>query len=351
MDFRVFMFCFALFVTLDAEQVGYQWDPNGSEPGLGGFGAWSQDGLNWDLVGTGSDDGSDPCLAPAFGGAVQAVFTGTGGTVTLDAGLQPTINGMRFGSAGYDLAGGPGATIQLAGTELFIHTEQDAGVQASLSSANRWTKRGPAALLLSGTNSFPSGLLIREGSLWVRNAAALGSGPIQLGDAGSGTVNTSLVLDAYPTFVSNPVTTAHSGPGVATLRSTTQGGGFDASNGFSQVILQGDAVIDSNAPGSTVISAVSGSGNLTITGIGKTVLPGSNTFSGNVTISTGPGGSLQIGGGSGSPNVLPDDGILDVQAGSSVRMDNGAGGNETIGALTGSGTVGCPRFPLHPATS
>jgi autotransporter-associated beta strand protein len=351
MGFRIITFCLAVFGMLDAGQTGYQWDANGSGPGLGGSGSWSEGGLNWDLLGTGSDDGSDPCVAPAFGVAVQAVFAGTGGMVTLDSGLQPTLIGLKLASAGYELTGGPGTMIQLAGDDPWIETEDDASITAILSSPNRWTKRGPSTLLLTGTNTFPNGLLIREGSLLVRNAAALGSGPIQIGNASSDTGNTSLVLDAHPTFVSNPVTIAHSGPGVATLRSTTQGGGSDAVNGFSQVILQADAVIDSNALGSSVISSLSGSGNLTVAGTGKTILPGPNTFSGNVTVSTGPGGSLQIGSGSGSPNVLPDDSILHVQADSIVRMEYGAGGNETIGAVTGGGTIWLPSVTSPPGKS
>ncbi len=78
----------------------------------------------------------------------------------------------------------------------------------------------------------------------------------------------------------------------------------------------------------TVASALSGSAGMTKAGAGTLILSGSNSFTGNVTIT---GGTLTANGGT----VLPDSGFVSIASGTTLKL----GASETIGMPIGAGTL------------
>ncbi|MDU0078371.1 hypothetical protein, partial [Bacillus sp. IG2] len=58
--------------------------------------------------------GADGATNTPWGNDSFAVFGGTAGTVTINAGFTPAVNGMQFMTDGYLLTGGP---LSLSGTD------------------------------------------------------------------------------------------------------------------------------------------------------------------------------------------------------------------------------------------
>ncbi len=209
---------------------------------------------------------------------------------------------------------------------------------------------GPAALLKAGTsvltmagntaNSFTGGTTIREGEIRVQNGGSLGTGTITLGDSGTGAGNTALYLDTNRASVSTPVVVSNNGSGTATLGSRNTITGTGDNNQFTNITLQRDVIFDSNAADRTDYENISGTGNITITGAARSLFMTPNTFVGSLTVSNSTGGSLQIGTNSAAFNAIPDTTAVTVSAGATFNLSFTGGGNETIGTLSGDGTVG-----------
>jgi fibronectin-binding autotransporter adhesin len=211
---------------------------------------------------------------------------------------------------------------------------------------------GPAGLLKAGTsvltmagntaNTFTGGTTIREGTIRVQNGGSLGTGTITLGDAGTGAGNTALYIDTNRTTVSAPVVASNNGSGTATLgsRNTITGTG---AFGFSNITLQRDVVLDSNAADRTDYTNISGAGNITITGAARSLFNSANTFVGNIVVSpSGTGGYFQTGlATAGNQNYIPDTSSLTVNdfVGAAQAEYRLSSGGETIAGLSGNGTI------------
>jgi fibronectin-binding autotransporter adhesin len=225
-----------------------------------------------------------------------------------------------------------------------------AGQNYTLSASAGNVIAGPATLLKAGTsvltmagntaNTFSGGTTIREGTIRVQNGGSLGTGTITLGDAGTGAGNTALYLDTNRTSVSTPVVVSNNGSGTATLGSRNTITGTGDNNQFTNITLQRDVIFDSNAADRTDYENISGTGNITVTGAARSLFMTANTFTGSLTVSNSPGGSLQLGTNSAAFNAIPDTTAVTVSAGATFNLSYTAGGNETIGTLSGAGTVG-----------
>jgi fibronectin-binding autotransporter adhesin len=124
-----------------------------------------------------------------------------------------------------------------------------------------------------------------------------------------------------------------------TLGSRTTASGSGDNHQFTNIALQRDVIFDANAADRTDFENISGTGNITVTGTGRAIFMTANTFSGTLTINTNSLLGLQIGTNSGAFNGIPDATAVTIGATGVLSISFTAGGNETIGALNGSGTV------------
>ena len=156
---------------------------------------------------------------------------------------------------------------------------------------NDLVKTGAGTLTLSGTNSASGTMSVNQGTLSVAADSSLSTGTV--------TLNGGTLAVTGATTINNAIA-------------------LGASNG----------TIDATANAS-VSGNITGTGSLTKTGTSTLTLAGTNTYSGGTTIS---GGTLRVSGG----NALSDSGTVTVNTGATLDLNNS---NETIGALSGSGTV------------
>ncbi|MGJ8695166.1 MAG: beta strand repeat-containing protein [Verrucomicrobiaceae bacterium] len=102
--------------------------------------------------------------------------------------------------------------------------------------------------------------------------------------------------------------------------------------GDIRLVVENDAVIDTNGFDSSVSAVVSGNGNLIKTGAGKLTLTGGNTYLGGTTVA---GGTLEVSG-----NSISDSGILILTGGGQVSLTQ----DETVNTLYFG------DFPQNPGT-
>ncbi len=125
----------------------------------GGVGTWNTSTAvtpngNWTV------DAGDNNIAWEDANNDTAIFGDTSGAVTIDAG-GVTVGGLTFNTAGYTI-GGDVLTFGLAGS---ITANADAAISSGIGGAVAISKEGTAALTLSGTNTFSSGITLNNGTL------------------------------------------------------------------------------------------------------------------------------------------------------------------------------------------
>jgi len=161
------------------------WYGDGATPG--GSGTWTAGGANWH---NGQDVG--PWAAVA-----TAVFSGTGGSVTVGQGVEAAA-GLQFTGPGYTLAGG---TLVLGGTAAAGQTvEVAAGVAATLATplagTAGLTKTGAGSLVLSASGSLSGVTTVAAGTLVVDADTALGTTATGVSAGGTLQVNPGVTLTA-----------------------------------------------------------------------------------------------------------------------------------------------------------
>lgn len=198
-------------------------------------------------------------------------------------------------------------------------------------------KQGSGTVTLATSNTFSGGSTISAGTAQVQAAAALGTGAVTLGDANTGSSNVSLYIDTNRTNFTTAIIVSNNGTGTVTLGSRSTVTGTGAGNGFTNVTLQRDVVLDSNAADRTDYQGISGNGNITVQGTGRTIFIAASTFTGNITVATTGSGYLQNGvNTAGSQNFIPDTTSITVNSGARFALSVGA---ESIDALNGAGLV------------
>lgn len=250
---------------------------------------------------------------------------------------------------------GSNTTIALTGTL------QPSGITVN-SDTNQFVLNGSAGNLIAGTggllkdgtsiltvnapNTFSGGSVIREGTVNLTQAGALGTGSVTLGDTSTGSGNTALYLDSARTSFSNAVAVSNNGTGTATLGSRATVTGTGDNNQFTNITLARDVIFDSNASDRTDYENISGTGNITITitGTGRTVFPTTANFTGDITVSLGTGTEATFQSGvatAGNQNYIPDTSNLTVNdtAGNVTSEYRLSSGGESINGLFGNGTV------------
>ena len=255
-----------------------------------------------------------------FNGTATDYF-GQGDNTTLDdTATNLTVNVIGTVS--------PGLFVVTNSTNNFVI--QGAG---AISGGAALLKAGTASLIVSNLNAFTGGTTISAGSIIAKNATnSLGTGPVTLGDANTGTNTVALYVTYKDTFT-NAISVTGAGTGTVTIGSDQSGGASGNSTTISGPIsLNQSLIIDSGNQLDRlhIGGAITGTGNLTLLGGHRIDLGGNNTFSGNVYLQ-GAGTLFE----SFSASAIPSTASVDVGPGSTF----GNYIDQHIDALTGTGLV------------
>ncbi|WP_163266230.1 autotransporter-associated beta strand repeat-containing protein [Chelativorans alearense] len=296
-----------------------------------------------------------------FSNRAFAVFTGTGGTVTVDnANGQVEASGMQFAVDGYVIDGQPltlvgGSSIIRVGDGTSEAADMTAIIDTAVDGASTLVKTDLGTLVLSSANSYTGGTRIEAGTLQVSNDD-------NLGDAAGGIAFDGGTLQNTASFTSARAVTLEDGGGTfrtdadLLLSGVIGGTGALAKTGGAMLTLagnntyEGGTFIDAgvvsvssdgnlgNAAGAITFDGgtlqntasfasaravtmedgggtlqadadlllsgmIGGTGPLTKTGGGTLTLAGDNTYEGGTTISSG---ILQLGEGGASGSILGD---------------------------------------------
>lgn len=191
-------------------------------------------------------------------------------------------------------------------------------VNSSMTGVGSLTVRGPGRTDLTAANTYAGGTVVESGTLAVSNSAALGDGPLQV-NGGTLLLNSNLTTG----FLSGTGGTIDVDAGDLTVNQTTDGtfdgdiSGFGAliKNGtggltlngtasqFGGTTINGGTLFVANGMGSPIENnatlnfigtggiiqngAISGGGNVVMSGSGALTLGGANSYTGGTTISDG----------------------------------------------------------------
>ena len=249
------------------------WAGGGDPANPGGDGTWNTSSSNW---------ATGPAASATWQTARRAVFAGSGGAVSVDAGGVSVSRGLAFNGDGFSVSG-PGAVIlsgtTAAGNDVYVGPGLAPTVGATVSAASGFVKSGPGTLVITGTAT--------------GGPVTISRGVLQVGDGGT--------------------------TGVLAAGSVVNNAELEFSRSDSHAYA----------------GAISGTGAVFVTGAGRTTLSGSNNFSGQTAILSE--GTLAI------PTAAATAGSVRVSTGSAGTFDVSAiaGGYAVPAAqtLVGSGTV------------
>ncbi|MGF7051106.1 outer membrane autotransporter protein [Bosea sp. OAE752] len=259
----------------------------------------------------------------------------TAGTIRAgSAGALPTmtdwmLTGGKLDLAGHDLSmaflASTGGEIALGGADLTVNQAQDSLHAGTITGAGRLLKDGPGALLLTGTNSYSGGTVIRDGTLAIVADANLGSAASAIAFDGGGRLMTLADITSGRSVTLAGTGTIETAAGTRfVLDGSTSGGGNLVKEGWGTLALTGSA---DHAGGTTITAgtlqigdggttgelagdvsndavlrfnrsnlysfggAISGAGIVLQSGSGTTSLTGTNSYSGGTLIEAG---TLQV---------------------------------------------------------
>jgi fibronectin-binding autotransporter adhesin len=131
----------------------YTWRPGDV---LGGTGDWNTTTANWNT--------GPQVVWPSSGTANEAVFDGTAGTVTVQAG-GVTANKLTFNTTGYTISGG---SLTMNGTTpTFAIGSGSAIINSVIAGSAGFTKSGSGTLTLNGVNTVSGAVNVTGGTLGV----------------------------------------------------------------------------------------------------------------------------------------------------------------------------------------
>ena len=286
--------------------------------------------LNQDGVGAGTATISN---TNSFSGTTNALIF-SGGTLTLADDLLITNTGNSTSTSG---------AIQFASSASILAGTGNITISNSLNDTSAATG---AIRFSNGANTFSGNVNIKKGLVSFNNSGSFGGvagNTITLGEAGQGSA--SLLATAGGLNIANNWTAASGSGGTLLLGSTSIAASTVTYSGTG--LLNGDLSLTSANPvtgnGAVILSGnISGGGGIDKVGVGNGRLSGTNSYTGNTTVTSGV---LQLGSAgaiAASPVVLnggtltssfvgtiQTTGSLALNAGTSV-LDFGSGVGNTV---------------------
>ncbi len=266
-------------------------------------------GTVWDTGTTGVwNDGAVSTDTFFWGDTVVFNDTATSTAVTLTGNLQPSSITVNSNTNNFTLTGNAGNLI--SGTTSLL-------------------KSGSSTLTISGPNTYTGGTIISQGTIVVTGVNnGLGTGAVTLGDANTGSANVALLL-TNGRGLGNAINVTNNGTGTATLGFSGTGASYTEFTG-PVTLARNLTILAGTTDRLHFGGAISGTGNITVTGGQRVTMSGNNSFVGNVSIS-GTNTVFQTFGG----NPVPDASNVDIGTGSTFQIFT----SETIAGLSGAGRL------------
>ena len=282
-------------------------------------------------------------LTGAISGSKNLTKTGTG-TVRLEnnntaySGITTISAGtLQLGNAG--TTGGLGSGAIVNNGTLIINRTNTLTLSNDVSGTGSLVQAGTGITTIANTsfnNSWAGGTTISSGTLQAGKTGALGTGAVTLGSVGGGDATLESYLGGYT--LANNITVASGSGGTLTLYYSSTGAFTGTLSG--DITLNDNLVIRSDAASGfsmRMTGAITGSNNITKTGVGVLRLENNNTgYTGTTTISAG---TLKLGnagttGGIGSGSIV-DNAALLLARSNAITLSSQISGT---GTLTQSGT-------------
>ncbi len=314
---------------------------------------WNLTSLNWDSAG----------VPGAWSQNNNAIFGGAGEIVSITSAIR--FNDMTFNVGNYTIATGAGGSLTLAddlASTITVANAADTAVISSIiansaSGVSSLTKEGAGTLRLTGANTYTGATTVNAGVLYLLNNTVFPSTSAGITVANGAQLK---VGSTYSLASSLSITGTGVGNTGALLLDT--GARYGITNGSGFITISGTTSIGVAGVGSASIGALQG-GGFTKVGTGTLDLSNqgvANTYVGTVTVAEG---TLQSSKGSGITGITGDlivnsganwggmnqseqiSNSSNVTVNGSFYMnDRGVGDanffTETIGTLSGSGTIG-----------
>lgn len=277
---------------------------------LNGVGISGADGA---LRNTGGNNAWNGAITVGSNARINADTTGSSGSLSIGGNITGGNNVLFLGAMG-GTSGNSGGNISINGIISGDGNAQN-GTTTSV------YKDGAGALTLGGANSYTGDTRIAEGNLTVSGLGTLGSGSdVFIAAGGSLTVNANTAVASVQEW------------------GTTNSGTISIGSGATLNINGADR-------GTMFQNSISGAGGLTMAGSGNSTLGlfGTQSYTGATTVSGGKlstgvalaSSAVTISGGTfetTTNNILADTATVTVNSGT-----YNVGGNDTIGALSGTG--------------
>ena len=297
----------------------------------------------YNVVGNVDLNGSTLTATGGSNGSYQTYEFAGGSTITVGGSVASLVSSTAPSNGGMHIAGNGTLTLDVA--DVTASSATDLTISAALLNgsndrpgAGALLKTGLGTVTLSAGGSYTGGTTLAQGTIIATNGNALGTGgTVTINNPTTGSADTSLFLNASAT-VGRAITVANEGSGVTTLGSSSLSSGNQSI--FSGAVTLNKSVTLQGTTGgdrTQFSGGIGGTGNVTIAGTGRIIFIGSaNTYDGSTTVD----GILQLSDGTGTAtSFIPDTSAVTVNSGASLRLAKGAGNSETIGGLSGTGTV------------
>jgi autotransporter-associated beta strand protein len=264
------------------------------------------------------------------GGDTDATFAVSANANTTYNVGSITVAAAGSGTATFSYGSGFTATVSSGITldkDMTVDVTASGGVlflSGIISGSGGITKTGGYTLRLSGTNTYEGGTTFGKGAIRLTNSKGLGTGPLTIGDADSGSSNLNLYLGHAAATVSNDIHVTDNGTGAVTINTLSSNDGGSTGTKTLGGKLQIDRDINIQATrhttanvNITVSGVISGIGGVTTTSLSNTkvTFTGANTYTGGTFVAGGTLATDSTGGTFGTGDVT-------VEADASLYLGN-----------------------------
>ena len=299
------------------------------------------------ITGIITDAAEDNTLALVKAGSATLTLSANNtftGDTTISSGDLAVGGSGKLGGGSYN-----GAIAIASGSTLSYSSSSSQTFSGSISGDGDIEKITSASstLTISGANSYTGGTVVSAGIIKAGNSYSTGPPETDAFGTGSLTIATGAVLDLNGQTINN--TTTISGTGISSTGAITNSNATAATISGNITLAADSSIGGSNNV--TLSGVISGAYNLTKVGSSTYTLSGTNTYSGNTTISAG---TIKL---TGSVNALTDLSIasgatLDLQSTQTFAtldldgtISNSAGSSALT--ITGASDLGGSQLPLQ----